>query len=99
MLANQITANTPTGSIIIDSTRSFLALDGAFDSASVAVEIDINGTWYPLLDSTPTAIAFTADVNYELPVSVGDRIRLNPTGGLGSQAIDWKVSGASKDRG
>lgn len=98
MAENAITANTPTAWMIVHETPVHVALAGTFDSASVALEQTINGTTYPVLDVDQVAVAYTAAIDDPLNLNVGDRIRLSPTGGGGSMAIDWKIAGASISR-
>lgn len=99
MPSNQITANIPTVWLVVTETPVHIALAGTFDSASVALEQDINGSTYPVLDVIGAAITYIAAIDDPLNFNIGDRIRLNPTGGGGSLAVDWNVAGAGIDRG
>ena len=73
-----------------------LAAHGTFDGASVAVEQEINGNVYPVLDEG-VAIAIIAASDVKVNVSVGDKIRLNTTGGTAPD-IDFNIAGASLER-
>jgi hypothetical protein len=94
MAYGAITANTATSWLTVSETPTHIALGGTFDSASIALEQEINGTAYPVLDVNDTAITYTAAIDDPLNLNKGDRIRLNPTGGGVSLDVDWSIAGA-----
>ncbi len=98
MATGNIAANTPADWQVVQVGGSsvHLAVHGTFGGTSVAVEQEINGNVYPVLDEG-VAIAITAASDIKLNVSIGDKVRLNPTGGTGAD-IDFNIAGASIDR-
>lgn len=76
-----------------DHDSVHIAVAGTFDGATVAVEQEINGIAYPLLDQG-VAITFSAAADVRLNVVAGDKIRLNASGGGGSMSIDFNIAGA-----
>jgi len=95
MASGKITANTPTDFQDVTGEPVHISLAGTFDSASVALEQDINGTTFPVLDVNGVAITYAVAVDDVLNFNVGNRIRLNPTGIVTAADIDFNLAGAS----
>lgn len=93
MSTGLIDSNGSTASMTVKEDATHVALAGAFDGATVALEQDINGTWYPVLDSDSVAIEYTEAVDDSLYLGSYDLVRLTTSGGGGSLAVDWRVSG------
>lgn len=94
MAANKFVTNVASPFLVVNESPVHIALAGVFDSVSIALEQDINGTTYAVRDSGGAVIAYTAATDAFLNFNKGDLIRLTPTGGLGSLAVDWNVAGA-----
>lgn len=94
MASNRFTTNVASDFLVVNETPVHIALAGVFDSVSIALEQDINGTTYPVRDNVGAVIAYTAATDAFIEFNKGDLIRLTPTGGLGSLSVDWNVAGA-----
>lgn len=95
MASNQIAADGATDfqAVNADSEGVHLALAGDFGGGTVAVQQDVNGTTYPLLDDG-VAIVFTAAADVRLNVHPGDKLRLNMSGST-NPAVDFNFAGAA----
>jgi len=98
MASNRFTTNTPSPFLVVSDTQVHIALAGVFDSVSIALEQEINGTTYPVRDSVGAVIVYTVATDAFFDFTKGDLIRLTPTGGLGSLAVDWNVAGTGQAR-
>lgn len=98
MASNRIIAdgNSAEQYVISDGEGVHLALAGDFGGGSVAVEQEVNGTFYPLLNEG-VAITFTSAADVRLNVVTGDLLRLVTTGAT-APAIDFNFAGASISR-
>jgi len=98
MAKGTVTTNTPTAFQDVTQDGVHVAANGVFDGASFAVEQELGDELVsnpqPILDEG-VAIVITADIDFLLNVTKGDRIRLNPTGGGGSLDVDFNLAGAS----
>ncbi len=94
MASGKIIANGVTAFQDVTQEGVHVAAAGTFDSGSIAVEQDVNGTTVPVLDEG-VAIVITADIDFLLNVTKGDRIRLNMTGVVTASDIDFNLAGAS----
>ena len=94
MASGKIIANGATAFQDVTQEGVHIAVVGTFDSGSIAVEQEVNGTPAPVLDQG-VPIIFTADADIPLSVTKGDRIRLNMTGVVTAADVDFNLGGAS----
>lgn len=90
---------TSTGAITGDLILTFgipsgpckLTFAGEWDGATLSLEEQVNGIWFPLLDET-TPIAYTDDNSFAYSIFGGDTIRFVVTGAGASTAINYSVT-------
>jgi len=69
---------------------------GTFGSGTVTIQQQINGTTYSVLDSSQTALTFTAAFDEVLYFGAGDRFRLNLASST-TPALDYKMAGTNQN--
>lgn len=95
--SNKITADGLTQPMLVleASTGVHISLAGDFGGGTVAVEQDVNGAWFPLLNEG-TAVEFTGNSDVLANLRLGDRIRLNMTGSTAPD-VNFKLAGCRFD--
>lgn len=96
MASKNFTTNEPGPWQTVNQERVHVAAHNDFGGGSLALEQQINGNTYPVLNEG-VAITLTADADIPVKLVPGDRIRLNLSGST-SPDLDTNIAGAGIDR-
>ena len=89
----QITADGTETAIPITADNQTLSFAGTFNSASIALQVSVNGTFYPLLDSgnSDAPIVVTAAKTLSMLLNPGDSLQFVTTGSS-NPVIDYQLT-------